>query len=195
MKNKEFLTVKQAVESYGLSAGTICNLGKRRLVTMYRDSSSSYGALLFEKEELDDYFKLLKKTPEWCKVPYKIINNSSEAEIAKRYLRYMRFLKVALGISEELALSVVLANPDGVDTAIEEALGSLNSKRIVTVLRLRLFDDNQTLEEVGMGFSVTRERIRQLEIKGLRSLRHPARRGKLAMSLGLAEYFKDNNEE
>jgi len=50
------------------------------------------------------------------------------------------------------------------------------------VLRLRFgFDDGRprTLEEVGAEFNVTRERIRQLEAKALRALRHPSRSRKL----------------
>ena len=50
------------------------------------------------------------------------------------------------------------------------------------VLRLRFgLDDGQcrTLEEVGQVFNVTRERIRQIEAKALRKLRHPSRSRKL----------------
>ena len=50
------------------------------------------------------------------------------------------------------------------------------------VLRLRFgLDDGRqrTLEEVGKEFNVTRERIRQIEAKALRKLRHPSRRRKL----------------
>jgi RNA polymerase primary sigma factor len=38
---------------------------------------------------------------------------------------------------------------------------------------------NHTLEEVGQSFAVTRERIRQIEAKALRKLRHPSRSRKL----------------
>ena len=50
------------------------------------------------------------------------------------------------------------------------------------VLRLRFgLEDGQprTLEEVGKEFNVTRERIRQIEAKALRKLRHPSRSKKL----------------
>ena len=50
------------------------------------------------------------------------------------------------------------------------------------VLRLRFgLDDgrSRTLEDVGQEFGVTRERIRQIEAKALRKLRHPSRSRKL----------------
>ena len=51
-------------------------------------------------------------------------------------------------------------------------------------LRFGLDDGNQrTLEEVGREFKVTRERIRQIEAKALRKLRHPSRSRKLKESL------------
>ena len=60
---------------------------------------------------------------------------------------------------------------------IEEVLGSLN-EREQKVLKLRFgLEDGRarTLEEVGKEFDVTRERIRQIEAKALRKLRHPSR--------------------
>ncbi len=64
---------------------------------------------------------------------------------------------------------------------IEEVLGSLN-EREQKVLKLRFgLEDGRarTLEEVGKEFDVTRERIRQIEAKALRKLRHPSRSKKL----------------
>ena len=52
------------------------------------------------------------------------------------------------------------------------------TKREAHVIRLRfgLYDGrNRTLEEVGKEFDITRERIRQIEAKALRKLRHPSR--------------------
>ena len=62
-----------------------------------------------------------------------------------------------------------------------EVLGTL-TEREQKVLRLRfVLDDGRarTLEEVGKEFNVTRERIRQIEAKALRKLRHPSRSRKL----------------
>ena len=64
---------------------------------------------------------------------------------------------------------------------IEDVLGSLN-EREQKVLKLRFgLEDGRarTLEEVGKEFDVTRERIRQIEAKALRKLRHPSRSKKL----------------
>lgn len=64
---------------------------------------------------------------------------------------------------------------------LEEVLGSLTDRE-AKVLRLRFgLEDGRprTLEEVGKEFDVTRERIRQIEAKALRKLRHPSRSKKL----------------
>ncbi len=64
---------------------------------------------------------------------------------------------------------------------IEEVLSSLSEReRKVLELRFGLKDNKpRTLEEVGKVFGVTRERIRQIEAKALRKLKHPSRSRKL----------------
>jgi len=64
---------------------------------------------------------------------------------------------------------------------LEEVLGTLTEREaMVLKLRFGLEDGHpRTLEEVGKTFDVTRERIRQIEAKALRKLRHPSRSKKL----------------
>lgn len=64
---------------------------------------------------------------------------------------------------------------------LEEVLGTLTDReQKVLTLRFGLQDGRaRTLEEVGREFNVTRERIRQIEAKALRKLRHPSRSRKL----------------
>ena len=64
---------------------------------------------------------------------------------------------------------------------VDEALQNLNEREAqVLIMRFGL-DDNKpkTLEDVGKHFNVTRERIRQIEFKALRKLKHPSRSRKL----------------
>jgi RNA polymerase primary sigma factor len=65
----------------------------------------------------------------------------------------------------------------GLKDATDEILASL-TVREAKVLRMRFgigMNNDHTLEEVGKQFDVTRERIRQIEAKALRKLRHPTR--------------------
>lgn len=69
------------------------------------------------------------------------------------------------------------ATNSGLSEAVQKILGSL-TPREAKVLRMRFGIDmntDHTLEEVGKQFDVTRERIRQIEAKALRKLRHPSR--------------------
>ena len=70
---------------------------------------------------------------------------------------------------------------DQVRKTIGEVLDTLTEReKRVIILRFGLIDGRQrTLEEVGQEFQVTRERIRQIETKALRKLRHPTRSKKL----------------
>jgi RNA polymerase primary sigma factor len=64
---------------------------------------------------------------------------------------------------------------------IEEVLGTITPReQRILQLRFGLEDGrSRTLEEVGKEFGVTRERIRQIEAKALRKLRHPSRSRRL----------------
>ena len=85
-------------------------------------------------------------------------------------------------IPDENTLSPVdAASKQLLKDQLEDVLGTL-SEREAKVLRLRFGLDEEkhmTLEEVGKVFGVTRERIRQIEAKALRKLKHPSRRKKL----------------
>lgn len=82
------------------------------------------------------------------------------------------------GIPEALRLRDMAA-------LVHEELHQLHSRQ-ADIIRRRFgigFDDEMTLEEVGQVYGVTRERIRQIEAKGLRVLRHPARMRYLSRAL------------
>lgn len=73
------------------------------------------------------------------------------------------------------------ASHNSLETEIQDALGTL-TEREESVLRLRYgLDDGQPrkLEEVGNRFGITRERVRQIETKAIRKLRHPLRAQRL----------------
>ena len=74
----------------------------------------------------------------------------------------------------------------GLRDVVKDILDSL-TPREAKVLRMRFgieMDNDHTLEEVGKQFDVTRERIRQIEHKALRKLKHPTRSDKLRTFLG-----------
>ena len=74
---------------------------------------------------------------------------------------------------------------------LEKVLGTLTQReRTVLILRYGLEDGRErTLEEIGKSFNVTRERIRQIEAKALRKLRHPSRSKKLKDFLEQERFF------
>ena len=79
------------------------------------------------------------------------------------------------------------ATTTGLTDTVQKVLGGL-TPREAKVLRMRFGIDmntDHTLEEVGKQFDVTRERIRQIEAKALRKLRHPTRSEQLRSFLNL----------
>ncbi len=93
-------------------------------------------------------------------------------------------------IEDQLAMSPVdSATMEGLAEATQNMLAGLTSRE-AKVLRMRFGIDmntDHTLEEVGKQFDVTRERIRQIEAKALRKLRHPSRSDKLRSFLDGSE--------
>jgi RNA polymerase primary sigma factor len=76
-----------------------------------------------------------------------------------------------------IALPLDEATSNNLTESTRDVLGSLTARE-AKVLRMRFGIDmntDHTLEEVGKQFDVTRERIRQIEAKALRKLRHPTR--------------------
>jgi len=101
-------------------------------------------------------------------------------------------LETPIGEEEDSHLGDFLEDPGALSPAeaasqqllreqVEDVLASLTAReRRVLQLRFGLEDGrSRTLEEVGREFGVTRERIRQIEAKALRKLRHPSRSKKL----------------
>ena len=101
-------------------------------------------------------------------------------------------LETPIGEEEDSHLGDFIPDEDAVAPADEacnsvlrqmlgEVLDTLTEReKRVIILRFGLIDGRQrTLEEVGQEFQVTRERIRQIETKALRKLRHPTRSRKL----------------
>ena len=82
------------------------------------------------------------------------------------------------------------ATAESLREATLEILETL-TPREAKVLRMRFgieMNTDHTLEEVGKQFDVTRERIRQIEAKALRKLRHPTRSEKLRSFLEVDEF-------
>jgi RNA polymerase primary sigma factor len=98
-------------------------------------------------------------------------------------------LETPIGDDEDACLGDFIedkAAPNQADVAVASNLRDLTEELLATlspreekVLKMRFGlgeeGEEHTLEEIGQGFSVTRERIRQIEAKALRKLRHPSR--------------------
>jgi RNA polymerase primary sigma factor len=116
---------------------------------------------------------------------------------ARRAARQPISLASPIGDDQEGQLADLIEDIDAVSPSeeathallrhqVRSILGSLSSRESrIIALRFGLDDGRQrTLEEVGREFGVTRERIRQIESKALRKLRHPSR------SKRLKDYFR-----
>ena len=110
----------------------------------------------------------------------------------QRKVLYTVSLETPVGDEEDSHLGDFIQDENAVipiDAAIQSNLRQTTTKilssltpREERVLRMRFgigMNSDHTLEEVGQQFSVTRERIRQIEAKALRKLKHPTRAKRL----------------
>lgn len=121
--------------------------------------------LKLDEDKVENIIKI-SKDPVSLETP---VGNSEDAHI-----------KDFLESENEFSPADTVANSD-LKEQVREVLKSL-TPREEKVLKMRFGIDvasEHTLEEVGKDFSVTRERIRQIEVKALRKLRHPSRSKKL----------------
>ena len=131
----------------------------------------------------------IKKISEELSIPEEAVREC--LILRKNYLSYAS-LNVHIGNEEDTEL-VEMIPEEGIllvedivtgrdlRRALEDVMSTLTQKE-QKILRLRFgLDDGRarTLEEVGKQFNVTRERIRQIEAKALRKLRHPSRARKI----------------
>lgn len=102
----------------------------------------------------------------------KLRSGLSDEEIMKYILPYLEVLD---DLEAEDYIEATLQST--MQEHVENALGTLSYReRYVLELRYGLVDSQErTLEEVGGMLNVTRERVRQIEAKALRKLRHPSR--------------------
>lgn len=81
------------------------------------------------------------------------------------------------------------AVPDDFDAVFEDICKHSLIERYAIALKMRM--EGFTLEEVGKKFGITRERVRQMEAKSIRILRHPARRMRLVYGDKYCEILKE----
>ena len=106
--------------------------------------------------------------------------------------KWVKGARASLATSWKIRVSESPAEATGysiLKDKMNEVLATLTDReRTVLIQRFGLLDGKpKTLEEVGVEFNVTRERIRQIEAKALRKMRHPTRSKQLRAFLDLLE--------
>ncbi len=179
----------------------LIRVSRRLTQELGREPTSEEIALEMEILPLDDRRAVLEAQAEG-----EPLDPALERRLKRAALKVRRILKVAqepmsletpIGTEENSSLGDFIEDesvPGPVDQAsrqllneqMQDVLDGLSPReREVLELRFGLRDgQTRTLEEVGQAFGVTRERIRQIEAKALRKLRHPIRSRKLKDYLG-----------
>lgn len=102
---------------------------------------------------------------------YESIECLMETDVEEKWVETNRLYSCENEVNEEVEFH-------DMQRSIENVLSSLNEREREVIKMRNGFYDNRvySLEEIGMKFGVTRERIRQIEEKTLKKLRHPSRR-------------------
>jgi len=132
------------------------------------------------------------KDPDIKEIAKEMVISIEDAENLMRISQQPKSLSTPVGDDKEATLEQFIADRskpslyDAVSSellkdALQEVLETLSPReKKVLVMRFGLEDGKpKTLEEVGKEFKVTRERIRQIEAKAIRKLKHPTRARKL----------------
>lgn len=131
----------------------------------------------------------LHRDPTNAEIAKKLGVNEQEVIEANKYVISMSSLDTPIGgEEEEITIGSFIADPnvsDPVENCEQQDLHNMLNKVLSTlsereanILKLRFgFDGNQpmTLEEVGQHYGITKERVRQIEIKALQKMRNPVR--------------------
>ena len=149
---------------------TLNKINKIKLSFVQKEGREPTHAELAQELNLDE--KKIKNIIKISKEPISLETPVGDSEDA--------YIKDFIENDKEFSPADTVANVD-LRKRVREILKSL-TPREEKVIKMRFGIDvasEHTLEEVGKDFSVTRERIRQIEVKALRKLRHPSRSKKL----------------
>jgi len=167
------LTINELAEKCGIHLSNLVDLQNGMLPPYYLKKNSSKGV---NEGDLRPGIETM------CKVL-----GASLGELFPRYICDIERYKVQRSFVpsqlEEFHPSVQFTNPEKSAANLElkkeasKCLATL-SPREEAILRMRIYE-GETLEEIGEYFDITWVRVRQIEAKALRKLRHPTRSGKL----------------
>ena len=149
---------------------TLNKINKIKRIFVQQNGREPSSAELAKELNLDE--KKIKNIIKISKEPISLETPVGDSEDA--------FIKDFIENENDYSPAEAVANSD-LKERVREVLKTL-APREEKVLKMRFGIDvasEHTLEEVGKDFSVTRERIRQIEVKALRKLRHPSRSKKL----------------
>jgi len=170
---------------------TLNKINKIKRTFVQENGREPTHAELAKKLNLDE--KKIKNIIKISKEPISLETPVGDSEDA--------FIKDFIENDKEQSPSETVASND-LKERVREVLKSL-TPREEKVLKMRFGIDvasEHTLEEVGRDFSVTRERIRQIEVKAIKKLRHPSRSKKLKaffekeLELEADQLFNDHDE-